>query len=549
MANDLDQSDPSSDEQLRPNVSPTSFLLIGLALFSISILGIEFTRSSHSIATLWPSNAILLVVILRHAQTLRSCGLLVLSGGTAMGLANLVAGNSPALSLALALANVAEVTVAWALLTRFQNGVANFSKLRPLLAFILIASGIAPIASATIGATAIAAAHPVSWTQVWLSWYTSDALGMIIVAPLLLSVTSRDWRTLRINERIGEAAVVLGVIIVVTIFAAYYRPFLFVVALAILLAILRFRFVGAAVGTFTVAVITTAFIVYGIGSVVLVQSAWSERIFALQVFLATVALWSLPVSTVLAERDQLLSKLRLANSALLIDNERKSVIVSGLSRRLSIAEEAERLRLSHELHDQTGQSLAAAILDLKQIEQLVDGPAYDRLKSLRKQIVLVGETIHRVAWELRPPSLDELGLTNALASYVADWSAQHGIEADFHCTERTIDDLPEEICTAIYRVIQEALTNIAKHARTARNVSVVIERGDPGLRVMIEDNGCGFESNPASRTNGSGKAGLGIAGMRERLSLLGGEIEIESAPGTGTTIFAKIPLQQAEARS
>jgi signal transduction histidine kinase len=215
-----------------------------------------------------------------------------------------------------------------------------------------------------------------------------------------------------------------------------------------------------------------------------------------------------------------------------------------LRRRLMQAQEAERLRLAHELHDQTGQSLAAVMLDLKSIESQASETGRVRLRGLRVQLEAMGKALHRVAHELRPASIDELGLASALSTYVADWSAQFGVEVDFHCRDKHIDDLPDDVRTTLYRVVQEALTNVAKHAPDASSVSVVLDRSDTTLQLTIEDDGHGFDPNaapePGKRKKG---AGLGHAGMRERLALIGGELEIESTVGLGTTIYARVPLQ------
>lgn len=210
-----------------------------------------------------------------------------------------------------------------------------------------------------------------------------------------------------------------------------------------------------------------------------------------------------------------------------------------LRRRLVQAHEEERLRLARELHDQTGQSLTAAMLELKSIETLAKEPERCRLRMLRKQMDEIGKTLHRVAWELRPASIDEIGLASALSNHISEWSVRCGIESHFYCGDVRPDELSDEIRTTIYRVVQEALTNIAKHATNATEITVVLEGGESGLRLTIDDNGCGFDGN-ASATSG----GLGLAGMRERLSLIGGELEIESALDGGTTIFARIPLKQ-----
>jgi PAS domain S-box-containing protein len=216
-------------------------------------------------------------------------------------------------------------------------------------------------------------------------------------------------------------------------------------------------------------------------------------------------------------------------------------------RRRSVrAQEDERLRLAHELHDQTGQSLTAVMLELKSIETLVDERDRGRFRLLRLRLEQMGQTLHQVAWELRPASIDELGLASALGNYISEWSGQYGIDADLHCGA-DLEALPDEVRTTIYRVVQEGLTNVARHAREATSVSVVIDRAASTIRLMIDDNGCGFDAAKSGDKSGDwsgGRGGLGLAGMRERLSFVGGELEIESSIGIGTTIFARIPLER-----
>jgi signal transduction histidine kinase len=143
--------------------------------------------------------------------------------------------------------------------------------------------------------------------------------------------------------------------------------------------------------------------------------------------------------------------------------------------------------------------------------------------------------LHRIAWELRPASIDELGLTHALENYIEEWGSKNAITADFHCADAKLDERSDEIRTTIYRIVQESLTNIAKHAAGATHVGIAISMSDDTLHVTIEDNGRGFDPTALSSR-------LGLAGMRERMSLVGGKLEVESSPGAGATIFARIPL-------
>jgi signal transduction histidine kinase len=156
----------------------------------------------------------------------------------------------------------------------------------------------------------------------------------------------------------------------------------------------------------------------------------------------------------------------------------------------------------------------------------------------------MGRTLHRVAWELRPAAIDDLGVTAALANYTSEWSSRSGIEVDLHRTDRSLCGVPDEVRTTVFRVVQEALTNVVKHAAGATAVSIVIDRTDALLQLTIEDNGQGFD--PAAIETGALR-GLGLAGMRERLSLIQGELAIESSAGVGTSIFVRIKLPGSKA--
>jgi PAS domain S-box-containing protein len=217
-----------------------------------------------------------------------------------------------------------------------------------------------------------------------------------------------------------------------------------------------------------------------------------------------------------------------------------------LRRRLMQSSEEERLRLARELHDQTGQPLIAASLAAKDLERSIGPESRPKLQKLNDLLDMMGRTLHKVAWELRPASIDELGLRVSLNNYIADWSSQIGIDAEFYCDDAAIDGLSAEIRTTVYRVVQEALTNIAKHATDAKHVSVVINRSGTMLQLTIDDRGAGFDLAKAQFK--PGKTGsLGIPSMRERLALIGGTLEVESSIGFGTTIFARIPMQSEEA--
>ena len=213
-----------------------------------------------------------------------------------------------------------------------------------------------------------------------------------------------------------------------------------------------------------------------------------------------------------------------------------------LLQRIMNAQEEERLRISRELHDQMGQYLAALGLGLKSLEDLVQEPAASRaVKSLQEIAGQLSREAHHIALELRPTALDDVGLASALQTYVEQWSERHGIEVDFHDVASSRRRFPSHIETTVYRVVQEALTNVLKHAH-ARKVSVILNSSEDGLQVVVEDDGWGFDAKSPT-SNGSG--GLGLLGARERIALVNGSLQIESKQGRGTTLFVRISLQES----
>jgi signal transduction histidine kinase len=216
-----------------------------------------------------------------------------------------------------------------------------------------------------------------------------------------------------------------------------------------------------------------------------------------------------------------------------------------LLRRLATAQEDERRHISRNLHDHMGQLLTALGLGLKALEAATPEPSPGRphLTRLRELTDRIGRDFHQLALDLRPTALDDLGLQTALATYAEAWSKGSGVAVDFQSTIPDTARLHEAAETALYRVVQEALTNVLRHAR-ARQVSLVLQWSPGHAAVVVEDDGLGFDAESATASAGR----LGLLGMRERMSLVGGTLTIESTPGRGTTVIARVPLA-ADART
>jgi signal transduction histidine kinase len=211
-----------------------------------------------------------------------------------------------------------------------------------------------------------------------------------------------------------------------------------------------------------------------------------------------------------------------------------------LINRMVSAQEDERQRVARELHDQLGQYFAAMLLGLDAVDKAWkrndDG---DRtIRDLKTITSAMSREVHQLSWELRPMALDDLGLEAAIANYLEKWSDRFNLEVDFagNLRRRRLSP-PVEI--TLYRVLQEAMTNVAKHANAIK-ISVVLEADIGEARLIVEDDGTGFVQEHCGAADAQ-TSGYGLLGMRERLALVGGSLVIEASPGHGTALFCRIP--------
>jgi PAS domain S-box-containing protein len=210
-----------------------------------------------------------------------------------------------------------------------------------------------------------------------------------------------------------------------------------------------------------------------------------------------------------------------------------------LLRRLVRAQEDEQRRISRELHDQMGQSLAALLLGLKTLKDSVQpGPATEPIQRLQDITNRIADEMHSLIRELRPTALDDLGLQTALTNYIDEWSQQSKVAIDFHSNGLLNERLDSQLESTIYRIVQEALNNVMKHAN-AQNVSIIVERRGSRVLVIVEDDGVGFDVEALLKTPAK-KRRFGLLGMQERVALVGGSLNIESTPGVGTTVLVHI---------
>jgi PAS domain S-box-containing protein len=207
-----------------------------------------------------------------------------------------------------------------------------------------------------------------------------------------------------------------------------------------------------------------------------------------------------------------------------------------LLRRLVVAQEEERRRIAKDLHDDLGQRLTALRLTLEALEGSAGEPRDQSatIADALRMLARIDQDLDFIAWELRPAALDEVGLARVLDTYVEEWSRHAGIHALFHSRPGNFERFAPEVEVSVYRIAQEALNNVAKHA-AARSVNVLLELRGSNIALVVEDDGVGFHAVAVNETM------IGLMGMRERAFAVGGTLEIEPTPGGGTTVLACIP--------
>jgi signal transduction histidine kinase len=230
---------------------------------------------------------------------------------------------------------------------------------------------------------------------------------------------------------------------------------------------------------------------------------------------------------------------RLKASLASLHEERMAILRQQLAQ-VTAAQEEERRRIARELHDGVGPALASLNIRLRTARKLLERdhhPVAEEIEELAELAQANIQDIRRLIQDLRPAALDELGLMSALREYVARYQEEHGLEVALALPEGD-ERLPAPVETALFRIAQEALNNVAKHAQ-ARRVEVAMTHDRGGVTLHIADDGRGFDPQaPQPGTH------LGLWSMRERVEQLGGRFEVESAPGAGTTVRAIIPLRE-----
>jgi signal transduction histidine kinase len=510
-------------------------LLFGAAYFLVAEIGTFLSVRDSTYVSFWLPAGLYVAVLLLNDS--RAWPWLV-AGAFAGNLAfDLLHGTHPAAALLFCLANaVQSVSGAW-LVRRFVAERPSLATLREFFGFMGYTAVLGNLLGATIGAATLTAfGLSDSFAHSWKVWWGSNAMAILLVSPLLLawrpSATAPRRRSMS-PRRVAEAATMVAVL------AALTWHLLFVdqgtmtpdkgrMVLPLLWAGLRFGPRGAAAANLLLAIPVAFFTTQMFAGLTPAQVSSGEYVFVMQTSLAVAALIGLIPAIALGERDRRMAELRESEKHL-----------RHLSRRLIEVEETERRNINRELHDRIGQNLATLNLSLGIIRSQLPGEAMQAVgPRIDDTQALLGDTMGRVRnlmADLRPVALDDYGLMAALRTYAAEYSTRFGTEVRVSGGDPE-PRLPLPAETALFRIAQEALNNVAKHAR-ATKVDVRLDEANGSMVLSIIDDGAGFDTSRRSLD----KQSWGMTTMRERAEAVGATLSVESAPGRGTRVLAAMP--------
>jgi signal transduction histidine kinase len=541
-------------------VPTTGSLPIVVALaalyFFAGKLGLRLAIVHPSATAVWPGTGIALAAILLFGYGVWP-GIFV--GAFAV---NLTTAGSILSSLGIATGNTLEGLVGAYLVMRFANGRKVFDRVEDIFKFSVFACVLATIISATVGTASVfltgfsRGAQPGPF---WLTWWLGDMAGAVLVTPcfLLWSSQATAYRSKRPAMLQGVALVSL-LLVGMMVFGDFLLPgtrdypLKFIcIPFAVWVAFeLAPRAAALSILVFVAVAIASA--LHAFHDTLMPN----ESLLIVQVFFSVVALTSLLVSAAVTERNRHAETLESAKVELeervfertrqlverIAGQERAEQALRGLSARLLQAQDQDRRRIARELHDSTGQSLAALTMKLaecsKNAETLSPEVAI-QLSESEKIAQAVWQELRTTSYLLHPPLLDEMGLHAGLRWYIEGFKEKSKIDVSLILAEN-LERLPPDLELMLFRVVQEGLTNIHRHSGSGM-AEISLSSSAGTLTLQIRDQGTGMSAEKLGSVAGAGAAGVGLRGMRERVKGFGGKLEIISN-GRGTVVRVEVPL-------
>jgi signal transduction histidine kinase len=530
---------------------------VAILYFAASKVGLRLAIVHPSATAVWPGTGIALAAILLLGYQVWP-GIFVSAFAV-----NLTTAGSIVSSLGIASGNTLEALLGAYLVTRFANGRRVFDRPEGIFKFFLLACVLATTLSASLGVASLSLTGftlGMKLEPLWLTWWLGNMAGAILVTPcFLLWLSPREAPSGRRPLLLQTSAIVSLFLVAVIVFGDFLfpnasdYPLKFVCIPFVVWVAFELRPPAAALAIL-------AFSAVSIGSALHAARGISipnESLLVTQIFLGIVALTSLLVSVTVAERNRHEQTLQRAKSELeervsertrelekrIASQERAELALRGLSARLLETQDQERRRIARELHDSTGQSLAVLTMNLAKISKELEEFRPELAVELSENETIVravSDELRTTSYLLHPPLLDEIGLQAGLRWYVEGFKQRSNIEVSLQLTE-TPQRLPPDLELMLFRVVQECLTNVHRHSGSP-TATICLCISQEKLTLEIRDQGKGMTADKLAETAGSGSAGVGLRGMRERVKAFGGELQI-SSDGTGTLVRALIPFR------
>jgi signal transduction histidine kinase len=495
--------------------------------------GLSLAFETQQVTAVWPPTGIALAALLVFGWRLWPG---IFAGAV---VANITSSEAAVTAVGIAIGNTAAALIGWYALCRIVAFDEALRRVRDVAALVVVAA-LTPLVSASNGVATLALHGTVPWSafwEVWRTWWVGDALGILLVCPLLLTWVRHPRPTAAPEKpvELGILSAACLAVSLVTLAGVLIAPsthhLAYPVFPLIIWAALRWGPREAA----TLVVLVSAVAVWGAihGRGPFAHGSVDERLVLLDLFMAVVALTALVLSAATAERRDVQARLQRS------EERRQSLLAAILN-----AEEEARQHIAVELHDDTIQVLTAALVDLDSCAAAIDQEDYararDRFGRVRDTVSDAVNRVRRLTFELRPPVLETHGVGAALNQLIDAATEELGIQVERKIHLRRY---APEIEILVFRTTRELVANVRKHAHASRLMVEVVE-GDRVIRGTVIDDGRGFDVAAAlDRTKA--RYNLGLDATIERLRVLGGKLDFDSTR-EGTTAGFTVPLQRAD---
>lgn len=550
---------PSANKQTVRRI----LVMLGIAVvyFLAGRLALELAVINPSVSSVWPPTGIALAALLIFGYEMWPA---ILFG--AFGF-NLLTTGPHAISLVIAVGNTLEALAGAYLIRRFAHGRRAFASAEDVVKFAFLGGAVSTTIAATIGVSAFSLANLLPKGRlepVWLTWWLGDMVGAIVVAPCILLWVERPRLKRGLRERVRGAAAAASLLLLGSLLFSNLLPFRFqdyrLAFLCIPLVVWGAFYLRAHEGV-TVVLALSAIAVWGTlrGFGGFSGADVNASLLLLQAFMGVIAITSLVLSAAISQRDNEHAALQRARDQLearvaartaelqnrIATQQRAEEALRDLSSRLLRSQDDERRRIARELHDSTGQDLAWLSMSLSQLQrqtQKSDAASAGKISEMLQIVQKVLAELRTISYLLHPPLLDDMGLSSAIRWLVDGFVERSKVQVTIDIPEN-LERFPPDLETAVFRVVQECLTNIHRHSAST-TASIRLERSAETLTLEVADRGRGIPEEKLSGTTSGGVRGLGLRGMRERVRQFGGEIEIVRLE-PGTLVRTQLPVRGA----